>query len=179
MRQGLSQPRQARKMSKHSIRIAIAMWVVIIPGFSPLKTICAPIQALAAKRNRAKAAVIGMEGLFRHCHCAMMKVAKVSSPRGREVSRLRYSTQVCVGLNSLRTDSRVMLAGSIPCLAARLRYFSISSLLTSIWSALVGGIKQPQQVGQSGQPMPEPVARTMAPTKMSNINATLAAAATF
>lgn len=62
---------------------------------------------------------------------------------------------------------------------ARFWNFSIGSFSKLICEMLVGGMSLPQQSGQSGQPMPEPVTRTVAPTNMRNSTEMRAPSAIF
>ena len=89
------------------------------------------------------------------------------------------SVHTCRGLNSARRLSTVIVDGSRPIRSALRWNLSIGSLEKSTCSTFVGGIRQPQQVGQSGQPMPDPVTRTIAPTNINTSTETKAAVASF
>ena len=146
------------------------MWSVMIPGWSPLLTTIAPMIALpitSAKQNHDSPTTHHLKRLALKDRNAN---SKVENPSGRDVKRLRNSIHVCTGSKLANTVSRVIVSGSIPFLAACRLNFAMSSFDTSIWSALVGGIRHPQHVGQSGHPKPEPVTRTVAPTTTSKMS---------
>ena len=145
---------------------------VIIPGFNPERTTIAPSPALVSTKKNASNEPKKTEGRRLRKPKPRSIVPSENKPTGKLVSRLIYSTQTCTGLNSAFNFSMVIS----PSLR---RNFSKSILSKSTSSMLEGGHKAPQQRGQSGQPSPEPLTRTIAPTKISRTVAKRAARAVF
>ena len=73
----------------------------------------------------------------------------------------------------------MIVAGSRPIRSAFCWNRLTGSFEKSTSSTFVGGIRQPQQVGQSGQPIPAPVTRTIAPTNIKTSTDTKAPVASF
>ena len=144
----------------------------MMPGCRPLRTTIAPITAFAKTLISASHDKITIHARWRLLRKENRASNSTDRPKGSEVRRLTNSIQVWTGSKLSMTVSRVIKSGSMPRRSACRLNLLISNFSTSIWSARVGGIKRPQQVGQSGQPRPDPVTRTVAPTTTKTIRQT-------
>ena len=129
--------------SSCTITRATSMCTVTIHGASSCATTRPPSHPW--KPVSSTAATIGhtMRRWRRCCRHAATVVARMAKPTAHPSSRLRYSVHISVGLNCAASNC----GGSA--------------------AADAGGIHDPKQRGQSGQPRPAPDARTSPPTAMS------------
>src|SRR5687767_2267444 len=121
---------------------ATIMWTVTIHAASSCATTRPPSQPWNPVNNNAIVVVHTIRGSWRWVRHAEIVVARIRKPTVTPRRRLRYSVHINVGLNCEASNS----GGSA--------------------AADAGGIQDPKQRGQSGQPSPAPDARTSPPTRI-------------
>ena len=171
------------------------MWIVIWFGTKFPSTTSFPNHASNPSKNSTPKESTAFHTFFRTWTKARSVIRSIGSPDNAPMSRLINSIQVCTGLNmvySWRSNSvqfswlktasvtRSDLATqkrssrSIICPSSKVLPSRQVNVSTS-----VGGILYPKHCGQSGHPIPEPVALTTDPARMTKKMKTRETVASF